>query len=370
MAAVVGRAQPPVPAGTAAVWIQVGLGLWLLAASRGTLSRLTGLASVSWGLVVWVFGESFGGILAPGLTWLTGAPGAAAVYVAAGALIALPVRAWFSPRAGQLTLAGLGLLLAVMAGLQARPGSGFWSGRTLAAMARSMAQTSQPPFLSGWVSAFAAFDEAHGFAVNLFVVVTLTAIAIAFLSGRPRLVRPALLGFTVLGLADWVLVQDLGFLGGIGTDPNSMIPFILLAASGYLALEHGPGVPAAEPHPRLADAVLRTHRPGAGTGIRSVKDFYFSERAVVLLHRDTELRSLGNVTLSGPAQARRIAGRPERERRDDRRQHGERAGPARRHAEAVDQVGRREAQVRHRVVAGDDRAAVVWAGQRLGLPQP
>ena len=34
-----------------------------------------------WGLVVWVFGESFGGIFAPGLTWLFGAPGAAALYV-------------------------------------------------------------------------------------------------------------------------------------------------------------------------------------------------------------------------------------------------------------------------------------------------
>jgi hypothetical protein len=91
-------------------------------------------------------------------------------------------------------------------------------------------------FLSGWVSAFAAFDEAHGFAVNLFVVVALTVIAVAFVSGRPRLIRPALAGFTVLCLADWILIQDLGFLGGLGTDPNSMIPFILLAAGGYLAL--------------------------------------------------------------------------------------------------------------------------------------
>jgi hypothetical protein len=52
------------------VWIQVGIGVWLLAASRGALSRLAGLLSVGWGLVVWAFGESFGGIFAPGLTWL------------------------------------------------------------------------------------------------------------------------------------------------------------------------------------------------------------------------------------------------------------------------------------------------------------
>jgi hypothetical protein len=234
--------QHTVPAASAAVWIQAGLGIWLL---TGIWSRLAGLASVGWGLVVWVFGESFGGIFTRELTWLTGAPGAALIYAVAGVLIALPPRAWRAPRFGQLTLAGLGVFLAAMAGLQARPGSGFWPGTSygqpgrLAAMVQSMSRTSQPGFLSGWLSAFGAFDEAHGFAVNLFVVAALTAVAGAFLSGR--LVRPALAGFTVLCLADWVLVEDLGFLGGVGTDPNSMVPFILLAAAGYLALAQAPG---------------------------------------------------------------------------------------------------------------------------------
>ena len=51
----------PVAAAAAAVWIQVGIGVWLLAAPRGNWSRLAGLASVLWGLNVWVFGEAFGG---------------------------------------------------------------------------------------------------------------------------------------------------------------------------------------------------------------------------------------------------------------------------------------------------------------------
>ena len=178
-------------------------------------------------MVVWVFGESFGGIFAPGLTWLTGAPGAVLIYVAAGALIALPERVWPSPRLGRLTLAGLGLFLAVMAGLQAQPSLGYWQGISygqpgpLAAMVRSMAQTPQPGFLSAWIAAFGAFDEAHGFAVNLFVVAALAVVGAAFLSGRPWLIRPALIGFTVLCLADWVLIQDLGFLGGSAPTPTA-----------------------------------------------------------------------------------------------------------------------------------------------------
>jgi cytochrome oxidase Cu insertion factor (SCO1/SenC/PrrC family) len=232
----------PLQAGAAAVWIQIGIGVWMLTSARGPLSRLAGIAGVAWGLVVWAFGESFGGIFAPGLTWLFGAPGAVLVYAAAGGLIALPDRAWRSPQLGRMVLAGLGLFLAGMAVLQAWPGRGFWQGLvhgqpgTLAGMTQSMAQTSQPRFLAAWVSAFTAFDEAHGFAVNLFAVVVLAVIGGIFLSGQPRLVRPAVIAFTVLCLADWVLVEDIGFFGGLGTDPNSMIPFALLAVAGYLAL--------------------------------------------------------------------------------------------------------------------------------------
>jgi cytochrome oxidase Cu insertion factor (SCO1/SenC/PrrC family) len=262
----------PIQAGASAVWIQVGIGVWMLAASRGPLSRLAGLVSVGWGLVVWVFGESFGGIFAPGLTWLFGAPGAVLIYCVAGALIALPERMWYSPRLGRSVLGGLGLFLIGMAVLQAWPGRGFWQGvshgqpGTLAGMTASMAPTPQPHFLSTWINAFTGFDEAHGFAVNLFAVVALALIGAAFVSGRQRLARPAVIAFTVLCLADWVLIEDFGFFGGLGTDPNSMIPFALLAASGYLALAPGPatvaqpgsaGVPAAGWRDRIRPAAVR-----------------------------------------------------------------------------------------------------------------
>ena len=241
----------PMQAGAAAVWIQVGIGIWMLASAHGPLSRLAGLASAGWGLVVWVFGESFGGIFAPGLTWLFGAPGAVLIYVVAGGLIALPERAWQARLLGRGILAGTGLFLVGMAVLQAWPGRGFWQGTmphqpgTLAGMTGDMAQTPQPGFLAAWVGAFTAFEEAHGFAVNLVVVVALAAIGAAFVTGQRRLVRPAVIAFVVLCLADWVLIEDFGFFGGLGTDPNSMLPFALLAVSGYLALTPAPA--AAEP---------------------------------------------------------------------------------------------------------------------------
>ena len=37
----------PIQAGAASVWIQIGIGAWLIVASRGLWSRLAGVASVA-----------------------------------------------------------------------------------------------------------------------------------------------------------------------------------------------------------------------------------------------------------------------------------------------------------------------------------
>jgi cytochrome oxidase Cu insertion factor (SCO1/SenC/PrrC family) len=268
----------PVQAASAAVWIQVGLGLWLIAAVTGWESRLAGLASAAWGLVVWVFGEAFGGIFAPGLSWLSGAPGAVVLYVAAGVLIALPLRSWAGPRLGRCMLAGIGLFWAGLAVLQAWPGRGFWQGTNgaLTAMAQSMAQNYQPHAQAAMVSAFAAFTAAHGFAVNASVVITLGALGLALGGlgglalgrGRPWLLRAAVLAAAVFCLADWVLVQDFGVPGGLGTDPNSMLPWVLLIWAGHVAAAQSPALAGrpvahvARTRPSLA-AVRAALRPAA-----------------------------------------------------------------------------------------------------------
>ncbi|HEY1652228.1 MAG TPA: SCO family protein [Acidimicrobiales bacterium] len=236
----------PTAAASSAVWIQLGIGMFLLVAPRGRWSRLAGLGSVGWGLVVWVFGEAFGGLFAPGLTVLFGAPGGVLLYVVAGGLLALPDRAWIGERVGRVIVASAGVFLVIMAVLQAWPGRGFWQGGTaakpgtLAGMAQQMAATPQPHFLSSAVASFASFDEANGWAVNLFVVVALSATGLALLSGRRRLLSPTVMCLMVLGLADWVLIEDFGVWGGTGTDPNSVVPLLLLLLAGYLGVVRAP----------------------------------------------------------------------------------------------------------------------------------
>jgi cytochrome oxidase Cu insertion factor (SCO1/SenC/PrrC family) len=236
----------PTSAAAAAVWIQLGIGMFLLVAPRGRWSRLAGLGSMAWGLIVWVFGEAFGGLFAPGLTVLFGAPGGVLLYVVAGGLIALPDRAWAGQRLGRAITSAVGAFLVLMAVLQAWPGRGFWQGGTrtrpgtLAGMVQQMASTPQPHFISSAVSSFASFDEAHGWGVNLFVVLALSVTGLALLSGRRRLLSPTVVALIVLGLADWVLIEDFGVFGGTGTDPNSMVPMLFLLVTGYLAIVRVP----------------------------------------------------------------------------------------------------------------------------------
>ncbi len=105
-----------------------------------------------------------------------------------------------------------------------------------------MSGTPQPHLLSVLVSGFASADASHGFAVNLIAV-------IAARGGRRGLPEPEAprasgrrcLLLVVFCLADWVLIEDFGFFGGLGTDPNSMMPVALLAVGGYLALVQARG---------------------------------------------------------------------------------------------------------------------------------
>jgi cytochrome oxidase Cu insertion factor (SCO1/SenC/PrrC family) len=293
--AATGWSYHPIQAGAAAVWIQVGIGAWLIAAPSGRPARVAGLTSTAWGVIVWVFGEVLGGIFAPGQSFLFGTPGAVLFYCVAGLLIALPDRSWQSARLGRQVLAGLGVFFLAMAVLQAWPGRGFWQGGahgrlgTLASMVQSMATTPQPHFLAGWLTGFQSFATAHGFVVNLLVVIALALIGAGLLTGRPRLIRPALALAAVFCLATWVLVQDLGFLGGVGTDPNSMIPILLLAAAGYVALERPTVVPASEPAgaqarpPRLRPAQLTPSAAARAFGSVSVRTVVAIWAAAVVL---------------------------------------------------------------------------------------
>ena len=216
----------PITAAASAVWIQVGIGLWLCFAARGLSSRLAAASGIAWGLIVWGFGEAFGGIFAPQLTLLYGAPGGALLYVVAGAFLLLSDRTWERPTAARVLLGLNGVFFLGMALLQAWPSNGFWQGKSggqpgnLPSMIDSMAATSQPHFLEVLVSGFGNFTQSHGFAVNLVAVIAIAGLGAGLtwgaVRGDVRVARIVVLAATVFCLADWVLIEDLGFFGRLG----------------------------------------------------------------------------------------------------------------------------------------------------------
>lgn len=224
----------PLWAATGAVWIQLAIGVWLLLGKSGAFAKVGYVAASLWGLTVWVGGEAMGGILAPGASWLFGAPGAVLLYVVAAAALLAPWSAWQPDRLPRWLLSLMGAELLAFGILEAWPGRGFYHGQ-IPAMIRTMAETPQPSFLARPM--FDLANALHGttmVVVNAAVAIVLVAVGVAFLA--KRLVWPAFWVLAVLSLLAWWFVQDFGFLGGVGTDPNSMVPGLVLAGAAVVGV--------------------------------------------------------------------------------------------------------------------------------------
>ncbi len=245
--------RQPVHAAAATVFVQLGIALWLLLAARGPWSRLGGLASVLWGLIVWSVGNAFGGLLAPGPSLLFGQPGSSLLYAIAGALLLAPDDAWRHRRLPRGLARGLGVGFGAFGVLQAWPGRGFWQGTRagghgpgpIAAMAQSMAATPQPHGLSVLVGHVGHLSASHPVLINALAVGWMLGVTALLLVASPRsTTAAAMVGCGGL-LIIWVVIADLGVFGGTATDPNSMVPLgVLLSAAGIGVRRAAVGVEA------------------------------------------------------------------------------------------------------------------------------
>ena len=225
--------EHPLALAPATVWIQIGIGL-LLWSSRGMASRVGGALSVGWGAMVWAGGNGFGGILGAHSSFLFGWPGAVFFYMVAGVLLAVPTRidesliSRWSTRVGAVTLA-LGAVW------QAIPSNNFWasgSANALWSMSNDMSGAAQPGFLRSLVLAVGRMGYHGGAVINVAVIAWMLVTSVGLWRHSHRKSTWPLVSAGVGALMIWVTVQDLGFFGGVGTDPNSMLPFTFLVLAG------------------------------------------------------------------------------------------------------------------------------------------
>jgi len=234
-------------AGFATIQLLLAVGLlW-----RPTV-RLALAASVAWALGVWWLGEGAGGMLAGGASPLTGAPGAALLYVPL-ALVLWPGRQDrdldASPGASVATAGPLGavaprvvwaLLWAGLGYLALQPANR--AAGSVSAMLTDM-KDGEPGWVAAMDNALARALAGHGTAVAVVLAILCTAAVLA-IALPPRLMRIGVIAAALAGTLIWV-AQDFGeVFTGQGTDPNSGLLLIVLAAAFWPLAARRPAQPS------------------------------------------------------------------------------------------------------------------------------
>ena len=248
-------AAHPVLANVTAAYTQIAIGMLILFGGDGRLRRVALLASLVWGLVVWIFGEAMGGIFVGG-TWLAGTPGSATFYMAGAVLLLLPAERWRQGRWLGPFAAAMGGLWFFSAVLQAWPSAGFWTAHGLSGVVATMAQHPQPVVIAASLHMVARALAGDAVLWNGGMVAAMTALGIAWVCW-PRS-RYTWIATVVWALLTWWAGQDFGVLGGMGTDPNSGPVLILLIAT-YVSALTGVGRPARRAQAQPARAALPVH---------------------------------------------------------------------------------------------------------------
>ncbi|MGH8891305.1 MAG: hypothetical protein ACRDV3_16280, partial [Acidothermaceae bacterium] len=220
--------------------------------------RLALAGSIGWGVGIWYFGEGLGGIASGHALMLTGAPGAALLY------IVLAVALWPKVVQGRnrktvrtaavapwLPMAWA-ILWIVSALFNALPGQ-----NTAAAMAQAVDGNADGA--PGWLATI-DHEVARGMhGLGIGVVVGLVAIQLLIgISGLARgWIRTASIwAGALLSLGFWAVGQSFGELySGQATDPSTAVVVLLMGAAVLAAKREGP-----------ADVVIESRQPA---GVRS-----------------------------------------------------------------------------------------------------
>ncbi len=213
----------PVGFNLAATWLQIGIGALMLLSGESRWRRLALYISIGWSLLVWSLGEAFGSLFAGG-SWFLGSPGSALLYALLALVLLCPAERWLRRDFHRVWQGGIAGLWWLALSLQLWPRNGWWTS-SAADYVRNMAVMPQPRLFSGPLYAWATSLAAHPLGWNLALSLMLFILALAWSLRPPTLTLWTATFFFTLG--SWTFGQDLGVLGGMGTDPNSGVVLLL-----------------------------------------------------------------------------------------------------------------------------------------------
>lgn len=204
--------------------LQIFIGASYLSNRSAKALKYISIISIIWAIVIWIFGEGFGGIPESGVSLLTGFPGSALIYI----ILAVP---YVSARFNSIKflqkyfIYSVSVIFFIGAVLQLIPGNTFWTkGQLSYDIYMNINQQGENPvvyYILNHTYVYLLFRESY---INMFMFLLMLAAALLIiLYHKAGLV----LAMVFTGIT-WVLFQDMGIYILPATDPNTGLPLLLL----------------------------------------------------------------------------------------------------------------------------------------------
>ena len=236
----------PLTTAAGIAWLEVSVGLLLVAGRRERVRRVGAEMSVIVGLLVWILQQGFGGLFLPGASVLAGAPGAGLVLVGAGIFLALRNETLAKGSSWFRLSTALGIFWILAAALQAAPFENLWTGKGLPLIFGTAQAANLPGPLASPVTFLLTHATTQPTLWNLLFVVLMAFVGLGLvLSGQRRAMATA---SVVISLLAWWVGTAFGFVGPAGTDLGTGMALAIVSAALLVARPAepaNPGRPAA-----------------------------------------------------------------------------------------------------------------------------
>jgi hypothetical protein len=208
----------------AASLIQLYIGAIFLTSNGGRLYLWTQFLAILWGILIWIFGEGFGGSLERGATILTGFPGSVLVYVYASFILLLSAMNHDKMiRKSSYLFGGLVFIPAII--VQLMPTNGYFPS-----MSSIFMFMPSPYGVLNFANDFQYYFTQSIVWPDIVTILLILISAFGWLSGKSY----GYIFSGVLAMFSWLVFQGLGILGILSTDPNTGLPLLIISIFFYL----------------------------------------------------------------------------------------------------------------------------------------
>lgn len=214
----------PVVFDVVASLIQLYIGAILLTINSGKVFFWTQILAILWGLLIWVFGEGFGGAFSSGATILTGFPGSALIYVYASFILLLSTKNYDTIIHESSYIFGT-LVFVPSLIVQLTPLNGYFSS-----MSSIFMPVPSPLGMLNFVNDFQYYFTHSPVWPDVLTVSLILASVSGWLLGKSYgyIFSAALAAFS------WIVFQALGVLEIFSTDLNTGLPLLIISIFFYL----------------------------------------------------------------------------------------------------------------------------------------